>query len=119
MRGLLFALVVDPRLLIVVQALDGVSAAVLGVLVPLTIADLTRRGGPFNLAQGAVGCAAGIGAAISTTAVGFLTDRFGSYTAFVSMALAAALAFAVMGLFMPETFEGADEVPRARKGATR
>ncbi len=105
LRGILFALVIDPRLLVVVQALDGVSAASLGVLVPLTIADLTRRGGAFNLAQGAVGCAAGVGAAISTTAVGAISDRFGSHTAFGAMALAAALAFAAVGLFMPETSE--------------
>lgn len=114
LRGLLFALVVDPRLLVLVQALDGVSAAVLGVLVPLTIADLTRRGGPFNLAQGAVGCAAGVGAAISTTAVGSLTDRFGSYSAFGAMATAAAVAFVVMALFMPETADRAEADPPAR-----
>ncbi len=115
LRGLLFALVVDPRLLVVVQALDGVSAAALGVLVPLTVSDLTRRGGPFNLALGALGCAAGIGAAISTTAVGSLTDRFGSYAAFLAMTLVATAAFAVLALFMPETAaEGSD--PGARDG---
>lgn len=113
-RGLLFALVVDPRLLVLVQALDGVSAAVLGVLVPLTVADLTRRGGPFNLAQGAVGCAAGIGAAISTTAVGLLADRFGSYSAFGAMTLAALAAVAVVALLMPETSDGAETAPLAR-----
>ena len=51
-RGLLFATVTDPYLLVVVQVLDGVTAAVLGVMVPLMIADLTRGTGHFNSAQG-------------------------------------------------------------------
>jgi len=41
-RALLFVVVSDPRLLVAVQVLDGVCAAVFGVLVPLTIADVTR-----------------------------------------------------------------------------
>ena len=42
-RGLLLPLAVDdPSMLIAVQALDGVSAAALGVLLPLVAADLTR-----------------------------------------------------------------------------
>ena len=48
--------------LVAVQVLDGVSATVLAVLVPLIIADVTRGTGHFNLAQGTVGTAVGIGA---------------------------------------------------------
>ncbi|MCW6506997.1 MFS transporter [Lichenifustis flavocetrariae] len=102
-RGLLFAVVVDPHLLVLVQALDGVSGAVLGVLVPLTMADVTRRTGHFNLAQGAIGCAVGLGASISSTVAGSLADRFGSYTAFVAMGIVAAVAFLAVFLAMPET----------------
>ena len=102
-RGLLFAVVVDPHLLVLVQALDGVSGAVLGVLVPLTMADVTRRTGHFNLAQGAIGCAVGLGASISSTVAGSLSDRFGSYTAFVAMGIVAAFAFLAVFLAMPET----------------
>ena len=51
-RGLLFAIVTDPYLLVAVQVLDGITAASLGVMVPLMIADLTRGTGRFNLAQG-------------------------------------------------------------------
>ena len=61
-RALLFLVVADPRLLVAVQVLDGVCAAVFGVLVPLTIADVTRGTGRFNLAQGIVGSASGVGA---------------------------------------------------------
>src|SRR5262249_41564859 len=38
LRGLLFAVVHDPYVLVVVQLLDGVSAAVFGVMVPLVVA---------------------------------------------------------------------------------
>jgi MFS family permease len=62
-RGLLFMVVRDPQLLVAVQLLDGICAAVFGVLVPLTIADITRDTGRFNLAQGIVGTGIGIGAA--------------------------------------------------------
>ena len=48
-RAVLFATVTDPYLLVVVQILDGLTAAVFGVLVPLIIADLTRGTGRFNL----------------------------------------------------------------------
>ena len=50
------------------QLLDGITAAVLGVMVPLMIADITRGTGHFNLGQGIVGTAIGIGASISTDA---------------------------------------------------
>ena len=52
-RGLLLPLAVDdPVLLVAVQALDGVSAAALGVLLPLLAADLTRGTNRFNLCMG-------------------------------------------------------------------
>ena len=103
LRGVLFTLTADPRLLVAVQALDGISAAVLGVLVPLTVADIAGRSGHFNLAQGAVGCAVGIGASISTTVVGALADRLGSHAAFTAMAIVAGLGLAAIVFLMPET----------------
>ena len=108
-RGALFTLVVDPYMLVAVQLLDGVSAAVLGVLVPLTVADLSRDTGHFNLAQGLVGCAVGVGAAISTSLIGYLSDHFGSYTAFLTMASIAAAGFATVVLAMPETRPNAND----------
>jgi predicted MFS family arabinose efflux permease len=102
-RALLFATVSDPRLVVIVQTLDGLTAAVLGVLVPLIIADLTRGTGRFNLAQGVIGTMTGIGAAISTSLGGYLTDYFGSQTAFLGLGIIAAIALATAAIFMPET----------------
>ena len=64
------------------QLLDGVTAAVFSVMVPLVVADLTRGTGHFNLGQGILGTATGIGASLSATLAGYMSDRFGSPSAF-------------------------------------
>jgi predicted MFS family arabinose efflux permease len=104
-RGLLFMVITDPYLLVAVQVLDGICAAVFGVLVPLTIADITRGTGHFNLAQGIVGTGIGIGASVSTTLAGWMSDRLGSGSAFLGLACIGALGFALVWLLMPETRE--------------
>ena len=108
-RGLLFAFLVNPYLLMTAQLLDGVSGAVLAVLVPLIIADVSGNTGHFNLAQGAVGCAVGVGASISTTLAGYVSDRFDSSTAFLMMAGFGLLGLAAVSLAMPETRPHADD----------
>ncbi|WP_255468615.1 MFS transporter [Reyranella sp. CPCC 100927] len=107
-RGLLFATVSDPYLLVVVQLLDGVTAAVFSVLVPLTVADLTRGTGRFNLTQGFVGTMMGVGASLSPTLGGYVSDAFGSGVAFMSLAAIAALGLTVVWTLMPETRPRAD-----------
>lgn len=102
-RGLLLAVVTDPYLLVAVQLLDGLTAAVLSVMVPLTVADLTRGTGRFNLMQGAVGTMMGLGASLSPTFAGYLSDTFGSPFAFLGLALTATLCLATAWLFMAET----------------
>ena len=102
-RGVLFAVVSDPHLLVVVQLLDGVTAAVFSVMVPLTIADLTRGTGRFNLTQGIVGTMMGVGASLSPTFAGFMSDYFGSASAFLGLAAIAVLGLAAVWALMPET----------------
>ena len=72
--------------------LDGITAAVFAVMVPLVVADLTRGTGHFNLGQGILGTATGIGASLSATLAGYVTDRFGSPAAFASLAAIGAAA---------------------------
>lgn len=103
LRGALFAFVDDPYSVVAVQTLDGVSAAMLGVLFPLIVADITRATGRFNLALGAVGSAMGIGAAFSTTLAGALYDRLGGMVAFSGLASIAVLGLVVTIALMPET----------------
>lgn len=101
-RGVLLSLGTDPVFVVAVQALDGLSAAVFGVLMPLVAADLTRGTRRFNLCLGLLGLAAGAGATLSTTAAGLVADRFGNGPALLT--LAAVGATAMLGvLVMPET----------------
>jgi predicted MFS family arabinose efflux permease len=102
-RGVLFALVHSPYLLAAAQLLDGISAAVFSVMSTLVIADLTRGTGRFNLAQGVVGVAIGIGASLSPTIGGFVADRFGNEAAFLCLTAAALAAVAIVYAWMPET----------------
>jgi MFS family permease len=102
-RGLLFASVTNPYGLLAVQLLDGMTAAILAVMVPLVVADLTRGTGHFNLGQGILGTATGIGASLSATLAGFLSDRFGSPAAFASLAAVAFVGLMLAWRLMPET----------------
>jgi MFS family permease len=103
LRGLLFATVTNAYALVAVQLLDGVTAAVFAVLVPLVIADITRGTGHFNLSQGIVGTMIGIGASASPTYAGYLNDHFSSPIAFLGLAGIAMLGFAAAWALMPET----------------
>jgi MFS family permease len=102
-RALLFALTADPLLLVCLQLLDGISGAIVGVLTVLVTADLTHGTGRFNLAQGIIGTASGLGAALSTALFGFVAANFDWAATFLSMASVSVLAISIMWLFMPET----------------
>ncbi|MBB5762901.1 MFS family permease [Methylorubrum rhodesianum] len=102
-RGLLFAFVSDPYWMVAIQVFDGISASVLGVMVPLIVSDVTRGTGRFNTALGAVGTGMGIGAALSTALAGFMADELGSQTAFMGLAVVGAVGLALVLLIMPET----------------
>jgi len=102
-RGALFAVVHDPYILVAVQIFDGMTAAVFAVMIPLTVADVAFGSGHFNLAQGIVGTATGIGASLSTVVAGFVSDRFGSATAFLGLSGVALTGLVLIALLMPET----------------
>ena len=102
-RALLLAWNSDPLVIVLAQVLDGICAAVLGVLVPLSLADVSRGTGRFNLAQGIVASATGLGAALSTAASGYLASVFGAPLAFLGLATVALGAFLTVLLAMPET----------------
>jgi sugar phosphate permease len=80
-----------------------VSGAMLGVLTALTVADLTRGSGRFNLAQGFVGTISGIGAALSTTLSGLVAGSLGRAAGFLGIAAVALAAVLLFWLLMPET----------------
>ena len=102
-RGVLFATVTDPFLLVAVQIFDGITAAVFAVMIPLIVADIAFGSGHFNLALGIVGTATGIGASLSTVLAGYVTDKFGGSIAFFGLAGVAATGWLLIVLVMPET----------------
>jgi MFS family permease len=110
-RSVVFAMSDNPSAIVGAQLLDGVSAAGLGVLVPLVIADTTRGTGHFNLAQGVVGVAVGIGASLSTTIAGYVADRFGDAVVFLFLGSVGALGLMLVLALMPETREAHLAVP--------
>ena len=104
-RALLYTLSNDAWWLIGVQLLDGVGAGIFGAITPLLVADLTKGTGRYNLAQGAVATAQGVGASTSGLFAGVVVDHFGYSATFLSLGAAACVALATLLLAMPETAE--------------
>jgi MFS family permease len=104
-RAVLYTLSDNSFWLVGVQVLDGVGAGIFGALTPLVIADIMRGTGRYNLAQGAIATAQGIGASSSGLAAGVIVDHFGYSAAFLAAGAAASVALAVFALWMPETAE--------------
>ncbi len=101
-RNLLLAATISPYALVAAQALDGVSGAVFGVMVPLIAADLTYRVGRLNLAMGAINLGIGLGATLFTAIAGPIAHRWGYDAAFLGLASAGACATVLVWLIMPE-----------------
>ena len=92
-----------PYWLVSVQLLDGVGAGIFGALFPLVVADLTRGTGHFNVSQGAIATAAGLGGALSTAAAGLIVVKAGYSAAFLFLAAVAGAGLIGFAAMMPET----------------
>jgi hypothetical protein len=111
-RALLFATSPDALPLAVFEAVDGISAAVFGLMLPLIAADLTKRTGYLNLTIGWFGLASALGATFSTVLGGWIADTLGTQVMFLVAAGAGAAAVAVLGMAMPETRPASDGSPK-------
>jgi MFS family permease len=103
LRGALYPLSDNLYWLVGVQLLDGVGAGIFGALFPLVVADLTRGTGHFNISQGAIATAAGLGGALSTAAAGVIVVAVGYGAAFLFLAGVAAIGLVLFCVAMPET----------------
>ncbi len=103
LRGLLFAVTNQPEAVVAIQALDGISGAVFGVMLPLVTADIARDSGRFNVSMGFLGLAIAAAAAASNAVAGVVTDQHGSRVAFLVLAAAGIVAFTLLWVAMPET----------------
>jgi MFS family permease len=102
-RGVLLASFQGALPIVATQALDGISAAVLGVLIPLVAADISFGTGRFNLAQGIIGMSIGLAAAVSTSLAGYIADSYGSHAAFLSLGATGGAGALLLLFLMPET----------------
>jgi MFS family permease len=105
LRAAGFAVIHSPYVLVGVQVLEGLGGAVLGVLMPLVAADLTRRR-RYTLCLALLSLAATLGAALSTTIAGPIADRFGRPAAFWALAGFGVAAVLLVAAAMPETKRG-------------
>jgi MFS family permease len=112
-RALLYTLTHNTQSLIAIQLLDGVANAVFVVVSILVVADRTRGTGRFNLAQGSLATAVGIGAALSNTFGGELIQHFSYRISFLSLGAIAAIAFVLLWTAIPETATNVDGKDRA------
>jgi MFS family permease len=103
LRGALYPLSDNPYWLVGVQLLDGVGAGIFGALFPLVVADLTRGTGHFNVSQGAIATAAGLGGALSAAVAGFIVVAAGYSAAFLFLTAVAGIGLALFVVMMPET----------------
>jgi MFS family permease len=103
LRGVLFAVLVDPVFVVLIQVFDGIAAASFGVMVPLVTSDIAGRSGHFNLSLGFIGLAIGVGATISTTLAGWVGDQYGDHATFLGLATVGLAATLLVGFVMPET----------------
>jgi predicted MFS family arabinose efflux permease len=102
-RGVLYTFSDNSFWLVGVQLLDGVGAGIYGAIFPIIVADLMRGTGRFNVAQGAIITAHGVGAALSTTLAGLIIVHAGYSAAFIALGGVAAIGAAVFLVAMPET----------------
>lgn len=110
-RGVLYTLSNNPFFLVSVQILDGIAGGIFGVLSVLMIADLTKGTGRFNITQGLLNTAIGIGAGLSNLLAGFVVQKAGYNAGFLMLAVIAAIAFGVFWFLVPETKGESNQIP--------
>jgi MFS family permease len=102
-RIFLYSLTSDPRMLVVLQALDGIGAGIYGVVIVAICADLTRGRGGFNSLQGLIATALSVGGVLGPLLAGLLVQHLGFQGAFYLFAGIAAVGAALFLGLMPET----------------
>ena len=102
LRALFCAFVTDPRALMAAEMLDGLSSGLIGVAVPLVVADLTWGSGRTQTALGALNSLQGLGGALSGLFGGMLVSLLNWNSAFLALAVPAAAA-ALLALWLEES----------------
>jgi predicted MFS family arabinose efflux permease len=103
LRNALTVLNHSPFYLIALQVLDGVAAAIYGVLLTLVTADLAKGTGRFNFLQGAIQSCMGLGGFLSNSLFGFMAKSRGFNASFWGLSGAAIVGGILYQVRMPET----------------
>jgi MFS family permease len=114
LRAWLYTVLHAVPALLAVQILDGIANSIFGVVSILVIADRTRGTGRFNLAQGALATAVGLGAALSNTFGGTLMEKSGYRISFLALGAVACLAALLLLFAVPETSNNYQQPQTAR-----
>ena len=102
-RAVLFAFINNPYVLTAIQLLDGIGAGIFGVLSIIMIADLSKGTGRFNLLQGVVYSAIGLGGSVSSIVAGIIVKQYGYPVGFASLAGIGVLSSLFFLFVVPET----------------
>ena len=102
-RAVLFAFINNPYILTAIQLLDGIGAGIFGVLSIIMIADLSKGTGRFNLLQGVVYSAIGLGGSVSSIVAGIIVKQYGYPVGFASLAGIGVLGSLFFLFVVPET----------------
>jgi MFS family permease len=94
----------------------GNKPSIFAVVAILVVADRTRDTGRFNLVQGALATAVGLGTALSTTFGGKLIQHFNYRISFLALGAIALFAFLLVATAIPETL--ADRSRKARQSGS-
>jgi MFS family permease len=116
LRGVLYTMGHQAAYLLAVQSLDGIGAAIFGVLWVIVVADLAQGTGHFNVLQGTIQACLGVGAFLSNFVAGLVVKHYGFNMGFLVLAAVAAIGFVVYLLFMPETKAGEAKVKLQKSG---
>lgn len=103
LRGVLYTAGHSSVYLLAVQSLDGIGAAIFGVLWIIVVADLAQGSGHFNVLQGTIQTCLGVGAFLSNFVAGQVVKHYGFNSGFLMLAAVAGVGLAVYWFFMPET----------------
>ncbi|MFM0268500.1 MFS transporter [Paraburkholderia sediminicola] len=113
-RGFLFSMTSSPYAVVAIQLLDGVASGIFGVVAVVIASDLMRGTGRFNLAQGLMALAVGVGGALSNVTGGYVVEKFGFTAGFLTLSAIGALALIFFAVFMPETRPPGDRTATRR-----
>lgn len=96
LRAVMSGLIDDPVWLIGAEILDGVASGIVGVAVPVVVADLTWGSGRTQTALGSVNAVQGVGGALSGWYGGIAYGMFGWAGAFLALGAPALVALALV-----------------------